>query len=56
MRIRIRTVPKVHNVQDALSDFSLRLAARPPVFAADLVIARQMYIAALRVENLARAS
>lgn len=39
--------------RDALSDFSLRLAAPPPAFAADVVVARQMYFAALKVENRA---
>ncbi len=53
MKVLITAIPKVKNVQDALADFSLRLAAPPPVFAADLVVARQMYIAALEVENLA---
>jgi hypothetical protein len=43
----------VKTLQDALSDFSLRLAAPPPAFAADVVIARQMYFAALKVENSA---
>jgi hypothetical protein len=43
----------VKNVQDAGADFSLRLAAPPPMFAADLVVARQMHIAAVGVENLA---
>jgi len=53
MRVRITAVPKVKTLQDALSDFSLRLMAPPPVFAADIVVARQMYFAALKVENRA---
>jgi len=53
MRVRITAVPKVKTLQDALSDFSLRLTAPPPVFAADIVVARQMYFAALKVENRA---
>ena len=53
MKVRITAIPKVKTLQDALSDFSLRLAAPPPVFAADVVVARQMYFAALKVENRA---
>jgi hypothetical protein len=53
MKVRITAIPKVKSLQDALSDFGLRLAAPPPVFAADVVVARQMYFAALKVENRA---
>jgi hypothetical protein len=53
MKVRITESPKVKTLQDALSDFGLRLTAPPPVFAADLVVARQMYFAALKVKNLA---
>jgi hypothetical protein len=53
MRVRITAIPKVKTLQDALSDFGLRLVAPPPVFAADVVVARQMYFAALNVENRA---
>lgn len=53
MKVRITAIPKVKTLQDALSNFSLRLAAPPPVFAADVVVARQMYFAALKVENRA---
>jgi hypothetical protein len=53
MKVRITAIPKVKTLQDALSDFSLRLAAPPEAFAADVVVARQMYFAALKVENRA---
>jgi hypothetical protein len=53
MRVRITAIAKVKTLQDALSDFGLRLAAPPPVFATDIVIARQMYFAALKAENRA---
>lgn len=53
MKVRITAIPKVTTLQDALSDFGLRLAAPPPVFAADVVVAKQMYFAGLKVENRA---
>ena len=39
------------DIADALADFSLHQAAPPPVTANDLVIARQMSLAALNVDN-----
>ena len=51
--MRITPIPKVKTLQDALSDFSRRLMAPPRVFAADVMVARQMYFAALKVKNRA---
>jgi hypothetical protein len=42
---------KGQNITGALADFSLRQRAPTPVWANDLVIARQMFIAGLSVEN-----
>jgi len=39
------------DIAGVLADFSLHEAAPPPVTATDIVIARQMYLAALNVEN-----
>lgn len=53
LKVRIRPIPKVNTLQTALADFGARVATPPPVFAADVVVARQMYLAGLNVENRA---
>jgi hypothetical protein len=40
-------------IAKALKDFSLKEAAPTPAFANDIIVARQMYIAALTIENAA---
>ena len=54
MKVRITAIPKVKTLQNALSNFSLRLAAPPPVFAADVGVARQMYFAALQLAQVSQ--
>jgi hypothetical protein len=50
VRVTIRCSGK--DIQGFLDSFSFRQQTPPPVWATDIVIARQMYVAALSLENL----